>query len=59
MKDKILPNKLKIYIILKLNKNLKMNLISMMVYFQDKEDLERLENVLVNQINLKINLKKK
>ena len=31
-----------------------MNLILMMVYFWEKEDLERLENVLVNQKNLQI-----
>ena len=32
---------------LKLNKHLKMNLTLMMVQFYDKEDLDRLENVLV------------
>ena len=42
---------------LKLNKNLEMNLTLMMIYFQDKEDLDRLENVLVNQIkkNMQLN----
>ena len=40
------------YIILKQNKNLIMSLILKMVNFQEKVDLVKLENVLVNQINL-------
>ena len=40
--------------ILKLKKNLIMNLTLMMVNFQEKEDLEKLENALVNQKNLQI-----
>ena len=48
MKDKILVNKNKIYIILKLNNNLKKNLILMIMKYQEKVDLVKLENVLVN-----------
>ena len=52
MKDKILVNKIKIYIILKQKKNLILNLILKMDIFQEKEDLVKLENVYLNQINL-------
>ena len=52
MKDKILVNKIRIYIILKQRNNLIKSLILKMVNFQEKVDLVKLENVLVNQINL-------
>ena len=52
IKDKILVNKIKIYIILKQKKNLILNLILKMDIFQEKEDLVKLENVYLNQINL-------
>ena len=60
MKDKLLVNKINVYIILKQRKNLIKSLILKMVNFQEKVDLVKLENVLVNQINLiqlKINMK--
>ena len=56
MKDKLLVNKIKLYIILKQKKNLKMNLILKMDYFQEKEDLVKLENVNLNLKNLKIKI---
>ena len=40
------------YIILKINKNLIMNLILIKVNYQEKVDLVKLENVLVNLKNL-------
>ena len=52
MKDKLLVNKINVYIILKQRKNLIKSLILKMVNFQEKVDLVKLENVLVNQINL-------
>ena len=58
MKDKLLVNKINVYIILKQRKNLIKSLILKMVNFQEKVDLVKLENVLVNQINL-IQLKMK
>ena len=48
-------NKIQIYIILKLKKNLIMNLILKMAYFQEKVDLVKLKNVLVNLNNLTFN----
>ncbi len=51
MKDKILVNKIKIHIILKQKKNLIKNLILKMEYFQEKEDLVKLDNVKVNYKN--------
>ena len=51
MKDKVLVNKVKIYIILKLKNSSMKNLILKMEYIQDKEDLVKLENVKVNQEN--------
>ena len=56
IKDKILVNKIKIYIILKQKKNLILNLILKMDIFQEKEDLVKLENVKVNLKNLKIKI---
>ena len=47
-KDKILANKIIIYMILKQRNNLMKNLILNKEYFQEKEDLVKLENVLVN-----------
>ena len=51
MKDKVLVNKIIIFIILKQKNNLMKNLILKMEYFQEKEDLVKLENVQVNQEN--------
>ena len=56
IKDKILVNKIKIYIILKQKKNLILNLILKMDNLQEKEDLVKLENVKVNLKNLKIKI---
>ena len=56
MKDKLLVNKIKIYIILKQKNNLIMNLILKKDYFQEKEHLVKLENVKVNLKNLKIRI---
>ena len=50
MKDKILVNKIKIYTILKLKNNLKMNLILIKVNNQEKVDLVKLKNVKVMMI---------
>ena len=50
IKDKILANKIKLYMILKQKNNLIMNLILKMENFQEKEDLVKLKNVKVNQI---------
>ena len=47
MKDKILVNKLKIYIILKQKNNLKKNLILIIVNNQEKVDMVKLKNVKV------------
>ena len=57
MKDKILVNKNKIHMILKLKKNLIMNLILKMEYFQEKVDLVKLENVKVIMIKMNMQLK--
>ena len=51
MKDKVLFNKFKLYMILKQKNNLMKNLVLKMEYFQEKEDLVKLENVKVNQEN--------
>ena len=50
-------NKMLIYIILKIKKNLIMNLILKMEYFQDKVDLVKLENVKVILIKMNMQLK--
>ena len=50
-KDEILANKIIIFMILKQKNNLIKNLILKMEYFQEKEDLVKLENVKVNQKN--------
>ena len=47
-KDKILANKIILYMILKQKNNLIKNLVLKMEYFQEKEDLVKLENVKVN-----------
>ena len=52
-KDKLLVNKIKIFIILKQKNNLIKNLILILVKYQEKEDLVKLENVKVNQIIIK------
>ena len=57
MKDKILVNKIKLYIILKIKNNLKMNLILKMEYFQEKVDLVKLNNVKVILIKMIMQLK--
>ena len=50
-KDKVLANKTKIFMILKQRNNLIKSLILNKEYFQEKEDLVKLENVKVNQKN--------
>ena len=57
MKDKLLANKINVYIILKQRKNLIKSLILIMVNFQEKVDLVKLENVLVNLIKINMQLK--
>ena len=57
MKDKVLVNKIKMYIILKQKKNLIKNLILKKEYFQEKEVLVKLENVIVIKITKNMQLK--
>ena len=57
MKDKVLANKIRIYIILKQRKNLIKSLILNKVIFQVKVDLVKLENVKVNLIKKNMQLK--
>ena len=57
MKDKQLVNKINVYIILKQRNNLMKNLILNKVNFQEKVDLVKLENVLVNLIKNNMQLK--
>ena len=57
MKDKLLVNKIKVYIILKQKKNLIKNLILKKEYFQEKEVLVKLENVIVIKITKNMQLK--
>ena len=56
MKDKLLVNKLKLYIILKLRNNFKKSLILIIVNYQEKVDLMKLENVQVMMINKNMQL---
>ena len=55
MKDKILVNKVKLFMNLKQNNNLMMNLILIKEYFQVKVDLVKLKNVKVTQIKYILN----
>ena len=57
MKDKLLVNKIQMYIILKQKKNLIKNLILKKEYFQEKEVLVKLENVIVIKITKNMQLK--
>ena len=54
IKDKLLLNKMKMYIILKQKKNLIKNLILKLDNFQEKEVLVKLENVKVNYKNINL-----
>ena len=57
MKDKLLANKIRIYIILKQRNNLIKSLILNKVIFQEKVDLVKLENVKVIMIKNNMQLK--